>query len=329
MTARDQASLPAVANREEGGHEDRPSRLGPARDQPSHFNAGAFRLAAVALGGVRQCGLYRHPDRDLRVGCRRRDVRHRLELADDQPQSEPPDGVGRAGRDYGADVPADDSRRGAGRRGRSAKAADRSAGLGRGGRRRLRRRGFIASGNADGAAYGDVPARRGGGAGGSGMADHHACARAEKPARQRDRVRQRGLQCEPCAGAGVRGRRDFGDQHQAPVLGLLRDQSRAARRSGVVARASPSPGNASGRTPGQRDERGPALRPLQPRSRRDPDPRRRVFLLRQRLLGADAAPRARTNARRPGALWPLDGHARLRIDRWIADSPNAAGKARA
>ena len=64
-------------------------------------------------------------------------------------------------------------------------------------------------------------------------------------------------------------------------------------RAAVVARAAPDQGDPSRGAPLQRAPHRAALRQKQSRYRRDPDPRRRLFPVRERVLGASASGRAR------------------------------------
>ena len=95
------------------------------------------------------------------VECRHRDVRHLDQLADDQPQSRPDDGVGGPGRDDVADVSADPAgRRAGGHRRRAAPPSRRPARRHRH-RRRLRRDRLVASCDARDPSRDDLRSRGG------------------------------------------------------------------------------------------------------------------------------------------------------------------------
>ena len=98
------------------------------------------------LGRLQQRRLHRDSGCELALERRHRHVRYVDELADDQSQPRPDDGVGGPGRDHAADVPADLPGRRAGRHRRCAAPADRLASRRGGDLRRFRARGFAPSG---------------------------------------------------------------------------------------------------------------------------------------------------------------------------------------
>ena len=124
------------------------------------------------------------------------------------------------------------------------------------------------------------------------------------------------------------GDRDL--QHRFAVLVFLRRQYRRPGRPDLVARSTPHKGDPSRGAPRERAAHRPALREKQSRYRRDPDPRRRVFPLRQRVLGASASGRAHADAQWTGSVRHPARHDRRRLDSWIicAQQPQGASRSR-
>ena len=114
------------------------------------------------------------------------------------------------------------------------------------------------------------------------------------------------------------------------VLVFLRRQYRRPRRAALVARSAPGEGDPSRRAPCQRAAHRPALRQKQSRHRLDAHPRRRLFPVRQRLLGASASGRAHADAQRARSLRHPARHDRRGLDSRIvrAQQPQGAPRSR-
>ena len=114
------------------------------------------------------------------------------------------------------------------------------------------------------------------------------------------------------------------------VLVFLRRQYRRPGRADLVARSAPDKRDPSRGAPFQRAAHRVALRQKQSRHRRDAHPRRRLFPVRQRLLGASASGRAHADAQWTGSLRHPARHDRRGFDSWIvrAQQPQGAPRSR-
>ena len=252
-------------------------------------SACAARTGRLIAGPAPALGLRRSVDGHRRRQYRDLDAERSRVLVDDRPRFQPAYGGAGPGGDHIADVRVRPAGRRPGRHRRSPPPAaghpDCSDVMGRG----LRPAGVVRPRNASHPARIHFYCRDLCVPGSAGVAVDRAEPRAPARAASRGRAQQRRDQYQPRGRAGARRVDHRGSGNGGPVLDECDRHHRRDRCADVVApsarrRSTPSP-----RAFQQRDPRWPASCASQSALTRDPDPRRGVLCVRQRLLGLAAA----------------------------------------